>query len=157
MKTLAFLIFAFLLVAIFAQCKDDLPRDPNSFYFRCKVDGVIYIPDNCANCQQSDLIGDTTLIIRGNRGFETLGWLIKDLTTIKSISYPLNEKLRGDYKNSTIVQDRYFTDITHTGQVNITKLDKLNRLIEGTFSFNAYNAYQNKSVSVTEGVFRLKS
>ena len=159
MKTIKFTCIAITFLFVLTKCKTDPPTtDPNSFYLKCKVDGQAYLPENCANCMTCDLIGDTVLIIGGNRGYETIGFGIKDLGAIKQISYPLNESLlhRADYDNSPIVQDRFFTDASHTGQLNITKLDKPGRIIEGNFSFIAYNAYQNKTVSVTEGIFRLK-
>lgn len=63
---------------------------------------------------------------------------------------------RGDYKNSTLTYDRYFTDSNHTGQLNITSLDKTKRIIQGTFYYKAYNEYRNDYVNVTDGKFRLK-
>ncbi len=74
----------------------------------------------------SQLLNYGKELISNHKILKHLGQAIKDLGTIKSTTYPLNEQLshRGDYKNSTIVPDRFFTDMTHTGQVNITKLDK---------------------------------
>lgn len=150
-----------LTISVFflcATCKKDPPYDPNGYYIRCKLNGQLYLPENCANCMTCDLIGDTVLIIGANRGFETLGFGIRDLNLIKPINYPLNEELRhrADYKKNPLVQDRYYTDASHTGELNITKLDKSLRIIEGNFYFTAYNAYQNNTVSVTNGIFRLK-
>ncbi len=143
-----------LTCIFFGNCnKEHLPE----FYFRCKVNGQQYIPDNCANCITADIIGDTVLILRGNRGFETLGIGINDNVGIKVSLYSLNEVIgrRGDYKFSTTPSDRYFTDENHLGELNITVLDKANKIIQGTFFFEAYNAVQDKTVSITEGKFRL--
>lgn len=158
MKTLKYTLLALALLSIFAKCQKDPIPDPNSIYFQCKLNGNLYIPDNCANCAQADLIGDTTLILRGNSGFATLGMLIKDLSKIKTGQYFLNH-LDGrvaDYKNSTLTYDRYFTTLTYTGLLTISSLDKLNRIIQGTFYFKAYNVYRNDSVTITDGKFRLK-
>lgn len=158
MKITKFLCLSIVLLFVFAKCKDDPPIDPNSFYIRCKVDGQTYIPDNCANCTTCDMYGDTVLILGANRGYEALVIGIIDTSNIGQKLYILNESLShgATYKNSTNINDKYITNAAHTGQLNITKLDKPGRIIEGNFSFTAYNAYQNKTVSVTDGVFRLK-
>ncbi|MEJ7627344.1 MAG: DUF6252 family protein [Ferruginibacter sp.] len=156
MKTTKFLLLAFALLSIFAKCKDELPVDPNSFYFRCKVDGVTYIPSNCANCKTSDLVDDTVLIIGGNNGFESVFMGIND-PLLGPKNYLLNGVIgrQGGYDNSPVVADIFKTDMIRTGNLTVYKLDKLNRIVEGNFSFSAYNSVQNKTVSVTEGVFRL--
>lgn len=153
MRLLLFVMTAWICLA--ASCnKEKLPE----YYFKAKLNGQEYVPDNCANCTQGKFLQDTVLIIGGNRGFETLGIGINDGGGIKVGNYLLNETVgrRGDYKFSTTPNDRYYTDTTHTGQLTITTLDKTNKIISGTFSFEAYNAVQNKTVSITEGKFRLQ-
>lgn len=153
MKLLLFCLFGFALLT--SSCKKNEPLP--TFYFQCKVDGVLYEPNNCANCLGKDLIGDTTLILGGNRGFETLGIGIKDNTGVKVGQYILNEIVgrRGDYKFSTSPNDRYFTDSIRVGQLNIILLDKTSKILEGNFQYDAYNSLQNKLVRITDGKFRL--
>lgn len=153
MQQLLFVFTASLFFA--ASCnKEHLPE----YYFKCKLNGQEYVPDNCANCTQGKILQDTVLIIGGNRSFESLGIGINDGGGIKVGNYILNEIIgrRGDYKFSTSPNDRYFTDATHTGSLTITTLDKTNKIIAGTFSFQAYNSVQNKTVNITEGKFRLQ-
>lgn len=153
MPKLFFILAAFLYLA--ASCnKEYLPE----YYFRCKVNGEEYVPDNCANCRTGQILQDTVLMIGGISGNATLGIGINDGGGIKAGTYLLNEVIgrRGDYKNSMASNDRYFTDAARTGQLVITTLDKSNRIIAGTFSYVAYNAVQNKTVSVTGGKFRLQ-
>jgi len=52
--------------------------------------------------------------------------------------------------------DIFRTDSLRTGQLTITTLDKANKIIAGTFYFEAFNVIQNKTVRVTEGKFRLQ-
>lgn len=141
---------------IFSKCRKDesLP----DFYFRCNVNGQEYLPNNCANCIQCSLLGDTTLILRGNRDFETLGMLIKDIAFIKEGIYTLNNNTGrvADYKNSTLTNDRYFTDATNTGILSIFLLDKTNKIIQGAFYYKAFNGYRNDTVRVSDGKFRLR-
>lgn len=152
MKYLLCILLTSILIG--SKCKKD---NATNFYFQCKVDGVSYEPDNCANCIGKDLLGDTTLILGANTGFKTLGIGIKDNTGIKITSYILNEVngRRGDYKFSTTSNDRFFTDANHTGVLNITEIDKINKIIAGNFYFDSYNIIQNKVARITEGKFRL--
>ena len=62
----------------------------------------------------------------------------------------------GAYKNSTTTNERFDTDATQTGQLNITTLDTTNKIVAGTFYFQAYNPVQNKTVNISNGEFRLK-
>lgn len=148
------LLIASVLFLSGACEKEHLPE----FYFKCKVDGKEYVPDNCANCVISEILRDTVLILGGNKGFETLGVGINDTRGIQTGNYILNEVVgrRGDYKFATTPIDRYFTNNTHNGNLSITTFDKINKIIAGTFYFTAYNAVQNKTVKITDGKFRLQ-
>lgn len=152
-------IISLLFIAIITSANSCRKKSPDpEFYIKCKVDGQEYLPNNCANCMVGKLLQDTILIIGANRGFETLGIGINDKSGIKVTTYLLNEVIgrRGDYKNSTTTNDRFFTDTTHKGELHVTALDKTNSIISGTFYFQAYNPVQNKTVNVTEGKFRVK-
>lgn len=106
------------------------------------------------------LLGDTTLLINGNAGYESIAIGIINMTgrPIIATSYVLNDNPRygADYKNSTTTNDKFDTDATWTGQLVITSLDKINHFVIGTFYFQAFNPVQNKIVDITEGQFRLK-
>ncbi len=151
-----FFIIALLPWFLFSKCKKDevLPE----YYLRCKVNGLDFQPNGCTNCVQCNLLGDTTLIIRGNRDYETLGIVIEDHTMIKEGVYQLSGVVGrvGDYKNSTLPIDRYFTDSSHTGFWTITVLDKTKKIIQGTFNYMAFNKYRNDSITINYGKFRLK-
>lgn len=81
---------------------------------------------------------------------------IRDAGKIKVGVYPLNEinNNRGTFRDS--YTDQFNTDANHTGQLHIISIDIVTKFMEGTFYFKAYNAMQNKSVSITEGKFRWK-
>ena len=159
MKKILYILPAFFFTLIFATCNKDPTPDNNYPYFQCKINGQTYIPNNCANCVGASLLGDTTLLINGNAGFESVAMGIINVTAepIIATTYTLNDNPRsgGDYKNSTTPIDIFNTDRNHKGQITITTLDKTKRTIQGTFYFKAYNTYRNDSVSVTDGKFRL--
>lgn len=158
MKTFLSLALSLSMFFLFATCKKDPPYDPNGYYIRCKVNGQLYLPENCANCMTCDLIGDTLLLIGANRGFETLVIGVRDSLSVHIGHFPLNNSYNHNayYKNSPITYDIFRTDSFHTGQINILKLDKGLRIVEGNFEFMPYNNYRNSTVSITEGIFRLK-
>lgn len=158
LKLFALLFITTIITA--ASCKKNKDPDPNGFYFRCKVDGQDYRPNGCANCLTCAILGDTTFLLGANRGYEVVdvGIIKLDHTIIAAISYKLDQtpQQRGFYKNSTTVTDRYDTDSMHVGSLQILSLDKTAKIISGIFSFQAYNPIQNKTISVTEGKFRLQ-
>lgn len=143
---------------MFSKCRKEEPLP--EFYFRCKVNGNDYRPNNCSNCSQADFLGDTTFLLGGNRDFEHVGLGYKDLDGIKPGTYLLtkfgNKKGGGGYKNSTLTIDKYETDSIFTGVLSITSINKLDKTIQGTFTYNAFNEYRKDSVRITEGKFRLR-
>ena len=154
MRHLLTLLAAGLFIA--ASCnKEHLPE----YYFKCKVDGQEYTPDNCANCRNADILGDSVVLLQGSRGVESI-LLFGFSKPFIAKSFILNEertKHTADYDNTIgNPPDIFRTDSLRTGQLNITKLDKANKVIEGTFFFDAYNQVQNKTVKVSEGKFRLQ-
>jgi|SRR5690348_17231568 hypothetical protein len=159
MKKIFFVLPPLFFTLIFATCKKNPMPDNDYPYFQCKINGKTYIPNGCANCTKAMLLGDTTLLINGNAGFESVAIGIINATSqpIEAITYTLNDNPRSgaDYKNSTVLTDIFNTDKNHTGQIKVIKLDKANKIIQGTFYFKAYNAYRNDSVSITEGKFLL--
>lgn len=154
--------FSPVLVLAFIFSSSHCRKDPPSpeFYFRCNVDGNLYIPNNCANCRVGKLLGDTVFLINGNRDYETIaiGIIKLDKIPITNTSYHLsqNPQQKAIYKNSTDPRDAFNTDSLRTGQIIITLLDKTKKIIEGSFSFQAYNPVQNKIVQISKGRFRLE-
>lgn len=149
-------IIVFILVASLSCNKEKLP----AFYFQCKVDGVLYEPDNCANCNSKELLGDTVLILGANKGSNALSIAILRHSIIignYNLINVLTENKGSAYYDNTIGNptDIFRTDSLRTGVLNITELDKVNKIIVGTFYFDAYNIPQNKIVRVTDGRFRL--
>lgn len=130
------------------------------YYIRCKIDGLDYLPNNCANCMRAQLLGDTVFLLNANAGFESvaIGIIKLDKIPIKTATYILNDNLQqnGIYDNSPEVNDIFKTDMNRTGQLIISSFDKTNKIVEGAFYFQAFNPVQNKTVNITDGKFRLK-
>lgn len=155
------IIVSCLTILMAASCnKNEYPEPgPNDFYFRCKIDGRLYIPNSCANCMSFKLLEDTSLIASGNAGFETIRFGINDKTGIQEKEYALINQggQRATYKYSTTTDDYYRTQNFNPGSLKITEVDKTKRIIRGTFHFVAYHSFKpNDSVIVSEGKFRIK-
>lgn len=160
MKNILLILPALLFTLIFATCKKDPKPGKDDFYFQCKINGKTYIPNSCANCVTCAILGDTTFLLGGNAGFEALdiGVIKLDKISITETTYILNNnpQQNGTYDISPLVNDIYKTDSIRKGKLQIMTIDKSNKIVSGTFYFEAYNAYRNDSVSVTAGKFRWK-
>jgi hypothetical protein len=154
-----FILPALFFTLIFVTCKKNPTPDNDYPFFKCKINGEVYIPNSCANCITCAILGDTTFLLGGNAGFQAvdIGIIKLDKVPISRTSYILDNNLQqnGTYDISPLVNDIYKTDVTHTGKLTINTLDKTKKIIEGSFYFKAYNAYRNDSVSITDGKFRL--
>ena len=156
MKSVLFILLTLVLLS--SNCKKDyLP----TFYFQCKVDGVLYEPDNCANCKAKEMYGDSLLSLGANRGNEALGLaILKHNISIGTYSLGkaiIENKGTALYDNTIgNPSDIFRTDSIRTGVISITELDKVNEIIVGSFSFEAFNIPRNKIVKITQGKFRLK-
>ena len=155
MRQLFYLLTATILFS--ASCEKQDPN-PAQFYIRCKIDGQEYLPNNCANCMRGQILRDTVFLLNANADLQSVGMGLYDGSGVQVKTYFLNGTTGGsaDYKNSTTTNDKFSTDATHTGNLVITSLDKGNKIIAGTFYFQAYNPVQNKTISITNGEFRLK-
>ena len=155
MKSL--LIILLSLVLLSSNCKKDpLP----TFYFQCKVDGVLYEPDNCANCKTTELFGDSIILFGMNVSNGGIGIAVRK-QNLNQGNYNFSKLLlennaTGSYDNTIgNPTDIFRTDSIRKGIISITELDKLNKIIVGSFAFDAFNIPQNKIVLITEGKFRL--
>lgn len=171
MKNLLFL--ALLSIGLFTSCKDD-DQDPNTLPAATQsgantggalVNGEIWV----AKIENPDLMpgGNNTQYqaVNGEYNMEIVLRNVSDSSgNIISIKINSNEDLsitdyelndsdfnRGYYRKSV----SYYTDSENTGILTITKFDKANKIISGTFSFKAKN--QNGTVvNITEGRFDKK-
>ena len=156
MKSVLFILLTLVLLS--SNCKKDhLP----TFYFQCKVDGVLYQPDNCANCNTKEMYGDSLLSLGANRGNDVLGLaILKHNISIGTYSLGkaiIENKGTALYDNTIgNPSDIFRTDSIRKGIISITELDKVNEIIVGSFSFEAFNIPRNKIVKITQGKFRLK-
>ncbi len=70
-------------------------------------------------------------------------------------TYQLNNNYSNRGMYSVISFSTYYTSASNTGVVNITRFDKINKIVSGTFSFTAVNS-AGQVVTIKEGRFDKK-
>ena len=171
--------FAFcLLLSVLAACKKevkDLPpaTQTGANTFGAKVDGALWVPQGfgsipASNILESQLFSNGNLRIRA-RNFSSspneteFDMLVAGITgpgvymLNNNVSYPSLLASFGYYvKRKLTPEDEWLTSATTTGSVTITRFDPANRIVSGTFEFNAASIYTpSKILAVTEGRFDL--
>jgi hypothetical protein len=154
-----YILPALLFTLIFATCNKPPAPAADDFYFKCKLNGQTYMPNNCSNCLSFKVLEDTSLIANANRGFETIRFGINDPTNIQAKNYSLINVggMRVTYSNSTLTNDYYRTQNFNPGKLIITEFDRMNKTMRGTFNFIAYHSFRaNDSVIVSDGSFYIR-
>ena len=159
MKKITLFTIGMILLSIVACKKEPV----ETYYFNCKIDGQYFEPENQGGLGEypitAKLLYDgIDLRIDVYKNLQNVFIAVRDSAKVKPQTYQLtNTPYRpvAIYDNNLSGND-YRTDSTFTGFVNINLLDKANMIIEGTFSFTAYNTALNDTVSITEGKFKLK-
>jgi hypothetical protein len=91
---------------------------------------------------------------------EDFGIGIRD--SLNFMSFPKNLTLgRGTLANARFANDNcncdfYDTSIFRGGNLNITKLDKINKIISGTFNVILYKVGCSDTIKITDGRFDMK-
>lgn len=144
--------------------------------FSCKINGVVHIPNDEAFGPRA--ISASVSLNREDSNFYNLSilthysrnkpWEKVHLTLYKvkkEVIYNLYDKeyRYGTYVLGVLNESSGFVGVTYDskafnkGEVKITKLDLVNRIVSGTFWFEAINLNDpNDKVSVTDGRFDLK-
>jgi hypothetical protein len=171
-------LFGFLLLLLVAniQCKKSAPP-PNILppvtqegknTFGCKVNGEVWTPYSTCN------------VFYGRRCKE-LGFEVRQSDSLHKLPISFNLGTASDTDSSSFLMYTPATNITQTGNVidsvvllffksgsqfyhyppsytsgavNVTKLDTVNHIMSGTFSFTLYNSNGDSAV-VTDGRFDL--
>ena len=134
----------------------------NGNYFNCRVNGIYWEPDKGGlgeyTLTAKLLYNQTVLSIDAVKGIEDINIGIIDTLQVEERTYSLAQNLAYhsaalyDNNNST---NQYETDSSHQGLLTLTKLDKTNMKVEGTFHFKAFNSILNDSVNITDGRFSI--
>ncbi|TKC00353.1 DUF6252 family protein [Pedobacter cryophilus] len=170
MKKLTF--FTLILSCFLLSCeKEKLTKATQigANTFSCKVNGQILIPNNEAF--SVDAIS-TSLVLNEDPNFYNLKILtnysktnpskkiyltIYKINSIGVYIFSGSDFRYGEYFISAPDNKEYNSRTSNIGEVKITKLDLANKIVSGTFSFEATNKNDpNDKVSITDGRFDLR-
>ena len=172
------LLFIVLVTILFISCKkevDELPpvTQTGAHTFGAKVNGAFWVPQGFGPFPANDilevlLIGDDARISARNFSSspnETEFYIhLKNVTVPgtyqlnTNVSHPSSDASYAYYVKRTMTPtDEWITTAAETGEVVVTRIDKANLIISGTFRFTGKTIYGSApNLSVTEGRFDLK-
>jgi hypothetical protein len=169
---------AIALALVFVSCKkeiDELPPDTQTGAntFGAKVNGDLWAPQGFGPFPANDIL--ESILVSGRltinaRNFASSPNETEFVICLDNVTgpgtYQLNANathpsLSGNYgyyvKRRLTPLNEWITSSANTGSVTITKLDIPNKIVAGTFQFNALNLYNTpEPLTVTEGRFDLK-
>jgi hypothetical protein len=176
MKKLLFVLGAAVLIASCKKKSDELPpaTQTGANTFAAKVNGNIWTTSGFGPFPANDILsvvryGSGEIKINARNFSSSPNETEFEILVVGANApgtYALNTTVpRGTFGSSYAYyvkrrftpENEWMTNNTHTGAVNITRLDTINRIIAGTFEFqmlNLYNAPQ--PIVVTEGRFDVK-
>jgi len=161
MKTLHYL-FIFLMFAALSCTKEKLTKatQTGANTFSCKINGKVYVAKN--NLFSPGITGAlvgttgnysffvTALIYNGNKADYTI-----DMSVPPNILEGTFNLSKADVIHHINNDIKY---LTTGGEINFTHIDYAQRIISGTFAFDAVNtANANDIIHVTDGRFDMKN
>lgn len=172
------LLSVLCLSLVFISCKkevDELPAETQTGAntFGAKVDGSFYVPQGFGPIPANDIlearwIGNDFLIIARNfasspnekemeiflKNAKQPGTFALNTTT----NYPNASASYGYYvKRNFTPEFEWMTSATNTGTVTLTRVDTVQRIVSGNFSFSAAELYGAAGpINVTEGRFDVR-
>ena len=166
------LLFGFAgLIFLISGCKKDANTIDNTISsntISAKIDGVAWQKNSCSACIgggngiETDFTSKNVLFISGQQGKVFIDISIGPISTTGNYSLKATGVTTGygDYLNSAETGPNgespyyYQTNDSLTGSVTITRFDPANKIIEGTFTFDAANRYYPTLIKhITEGKF----
>lgn len=170
--------FGCLFLLLLTACNkevDELPADTQAGVntFGAQIDGVKWIPKGfgpfpASNLLEARFTTPTSILINARNfasspnetGFEILVTGVTGPGTYSlntHVTLPSTSGYGYYLKNRFTPQEEWLTSAEYTGTVTISRLDIANKIVAGTFRFNALSIYNTPhSISVTEGRFDIK-
>lgn len=167
-----------LSLFLFIACKKKIEELPPATQtgantFGARVEGNFWIPQGFGPFPANDILearlaGPTEILINA-RNFASSPIETEFEILITGVTGPGTYLLNNDVvrpasssfgyyvKRNFTPHNEWLTSSAYTGSVTITRLDLANKIVSGTFQFNALNIYNApQPLSVTDGRFDLK-
>jgi len=179
MKRVAGILICIMSI-ISVSCKKETAELPPATQtgantFGCRVDGQLWGPSgfgfaSTAPILEGNYFDGRTIIIHARNFYSSpteSEFEIHLMNVVTPGVYLLNTTSQkypyqaGNYAyyvvRKFIPSNEWMTNSQYTGQVEITKTDTVNRIVSGTFQFQAINLYNTpQPVTITEGRFDIK-
>ncbi len=159
---------------LIAQLPPETQTGANTF--GCLIDGVPYVPNGATSCLSGTcppIIGGYLSNNSANGPRNSVEILTNSMNGLNSLIYlagvntsgvyPLRYNSNNGYafvyvpqKDNTPILT-VFTYGSTSGQVNVTKADTVNKIVAGTFEFEATHIQTGKTIKITNGRFDLKN
>lgn len=166
------LIPFFALLLFFSSCKkniSELPEAPGngSEVFGASINGKLWVPQKFGIMPSAQILEahyepENSVVINA-RNFASSPNESEFELRIKNIAGPGIYMLGGDSGNSAYYverkitpKDEWKTNQQYTGSVTITVNDRTNKIIAGSFQFQAASLYGRDPITVTDGRFDVK-
>ncbi len=167
-----------LLLALLLSCNKEVSELPPATQtgantFGANVNGVFWEPKRFGIIPADNLLearrNSPTSIIINARNFAAepdeseFEIMVADVTgpgtylLNTDVTLPSGSSYGYYVKRRTTPYNEWLTSAAYTGSVTITRLDTINKIVSGTFQFNAINIYHDpQPLSVTDGRFDIK-
>ncbi|WP_017256997.1 DUF6252 family protein [Pedobacter arcticus] len=160
METLTKIIYGAVILLTVSCKKDDLPKatQEGKNIMAAKVNGKTWVKTACWSCIEG---GSGLRANYANNILNIVAQQEKD-SAKSSIEFLFSVDSPGRYLSTSgfneinyLSKAGYYETTANTiGEINITKIDKTNKIISGTFSFTAENKDNpNDIITVTDGRF----
>lgn len=159
MKIRLILFFSALFICLSWSCqKENVLRNGG---FTAKVNGKRWKANNFdfkASPYEARFLSDSALSIRGSGSVASISLYIKSSRAITAGEYPLNNdySIAGGTYNDYETLYTYRTTSSNPGVVRIKEIDRTNKIIIGTFDFDAFNEENGETVSIKDGAFNIE-
>jgi hypothetical protein len=172
------LILFLPLFALLISCKKEVTELPAATQtgantFGAKVDGSFFVPQGFGGLPANDIlearwIGNDFLVIARNFSSspneKEMEIFLKNaknggtFTLNTTLSYPTTAASYGYYvKRNVNPEFEWMTSATTTGTVTLTRVDTVQRIVSGTFSFSGKELFGAAAdITVTEGRFDIR-
>ena len=166
------LIALLVIVSFITSCKKNISELPDatgtgSEKFGAAVNGKLWVPQKFGIMPSAQILEaryepDNSFVINA-RNFASSPKESEFEFRLKNITTAGVYILGGDSENSAYYVERkitptdeWKTNAQYTGTITITVNDKTNRILAGTFQFQAASLYGREPITVTDGRFDVK-